>query len=114
MTIESQIILRVPVQPQPRLSLRWDEVEDGPKCLPARALAGAMLSGADSIDFLLKSRRRLRARLDSECEGLDFYGGFYIQPEDRMICAGRDVIRSRVGGTCRIDRFHMLVPRVER
>lgn len=114
MRVEEQIILRVPVQPRPRLRVRWEE-EDGPKCLPVRALAGAMLSGEHSIDFLLRNRTRMRAKLDDNCRGLDFYDGFYLLPEeDRRICAGRDVIRSRMGGTCGIDKFRTLVPRTER
>jgi len=115
MTVEQRMIIRVPVAPRPRqrLKIRWEE-EKGPKCVPAGAIAGAFLSGPDSIDFILRNRQMMRARLDSECEGLDFYGGFYVQPEDRRICARRDTIRSRVGGSCRIERFHSLVPKVER
>ena len=113
MTVEERLIIRVPVAPRPRLKIRWEE-EKGPKCLPAHAIAGAFLSGADSIDFLLRNRQMMRARLDSDCEGLDFYGGFYVQPEDRRICARRDTIRSRVGGSCRIEKFRTLVPKVDR
>lgn len=113
MTVEERLIIRVPVNPRPRLRVRWEE-EKGPKCIPARALAGAFLSGPDSIDFILKGRQLVRARLDSDCEGLDFYGGFYMQPEDKQICARRDTIRSRVGGSCRIDKFRTLVPKVDR
>lgn len=113
MTVEERLIIRVPIAPRPRLRIRWQE-EDGPKCLPARAIAGAFLSGPDSIDFLLKNRQMVRARFDSDCQGLDFWDGFYVQPEDRRICARRDTIRSRVGGSCRIEKFRLLVPKVER
>lgn len=113
MVVEQQVIWRIPVQPRPRLRIHWDE-EEGPKCLPARAIAGAMLSGTDSIDFVLRNRQRMRARLDSDCPALDFYGGFYVQPEDHRFCARRDFIRNRLGATCRIERFRFLVPRVER
>ena len=113
MTVEERLVIRVPVAPRPHRNVRWDE-EKGPKCVPARAIAGAFLSGPDSIDFMLRGRQFVRARLDSDCEGLDFYGGFYVQPEDRMICAKRDTIRSRVGGSCRIQKFRTLVPRVDR
>jgi hypothetical protein len=113
MTVEEKLIIRVPVAPRPRARLRWDE-EKGPKCLPARAIAGAVLSGPDSIDFILRSRQLVRARLDSDCEGLDFYGGFYVQPDDQKVCARRDVIRSRAGASCRIEKFRSLVPKVER
>lgn len=113
MTVERQMILRVPVRPYPRVNFRWEE-EKGPKCLPVRAIAGAMLSGKDSIDLVLRNRQRMRARLDNDCEGLDFYDGFYLQTEDGQFCAKRDAIRSRMGGACRIDKFRMLVPKVER
>ena len=94
-TIEERLIIRVPVVPRPRqrLHIRWEE-EKGPKCLPAEGIARAFLSGPDSIDFLMRGRQLIRARLDSDCDGLDFYGGFYVQPEDHRICARRDTIRS--------------------
>ena len=116
MTIERQVTIRVPVSPRPPLRVRWEESEaEGPQCLPARALAGAMLSGSDTIDFVLRNRRRLRARLDTDCPALDFYGGFYVQPEEpHRICAQRDVIHNRVGASCRIERFRTLIPKVER
>lgn len=113
MTVQRQMILRVPVRPYPRMKLRWEE-EKGPKCLPVGAIAGAMLSGPDSIDIVLRNRQRVRARLENECKGLDFYGGFYLQTEDGRFCAERDVIRSRMGGTCQIEKFRLLVPKVER
>ena len=115
MTVEERMTIRVPVAPRPRmrLKIRWEE-EKGPKCVRAHDVAGAFLSGSDSIDFLMRGRRLVRARLDNDCDGLDFYGGFYIQPEDKMICARRDTIRSRVGGTCRIQKFRALVPKIDR
>ena len=113
MTVEERLIIRIPVAPHPRVRIRWEE-EKGPKCLPAQAIARAFLSSPDSVDFLLRNRQRVRARLDSDCDGLDFYGQLYLLPDDGRICARRDVIRSRVGGSCRIDRFRALVPRVDR
>ena len=113
MTVERQMILRVPVRPYPRMNFRWEE-EKGPKCFPVQAIAGAMLSGPDSIDIVLRNRQRMRAKLDNDCEGLDFYGGLYLQTEDGQLCTKRDAIRSRMGGTCRIEKFRTLVPKVER
>ena len=113
MTVEERLIIRIPVAPRPRVRIRWEE-EKGPKCLPAASIARAFLSSPDSVDFLLRNRQRVRARLDSDCDGLDFYGQLYLLPDDGRICARRDVIRSRVGGSCRIDRFRTLVPKVDR
>lgn len=113
MMVEQRLIVRVPVRPQLRGRLHWEEVDHGPKCLPVGAIAGASLAGSDGIDFVLRNRQRVRAKLDQDCAGLDFWDGFYVQPQDRRICARRDVISSRVGGTCEIKRFRMLVPRIE-
>ena len=113
MTVQRQMILRVPVRPHPRMNFRWEE-EKGPKCLPVEAIAGAMLSGPGSIDIVLRNRQRVRARLENECKGLDFYDGFYLQTEDGRFCAKRDVINSRMGGTCQVEKFRMLVPKIER
>ena len=113
MTVEERIIMRVPVAPHPRLRIHWDE-EKGPKCLPAGAIAGAFLSGPDSVDFILRGRQFFRAHLDSDCEGLDFYGGLYLQPDDQKVCAKRDIIRSRSGTACRIEKFKTLIPQIER
>src|SRR5215213_1502179 len=87
--IEQRLIIRIPVAARPRIRIRWDE-EKGPKCLPAEGIARAFLSGPDSVDFLMRSRQLVRARLDSDCDGLDFYGGLYFEPQDHRICARRD------------------------
>lgn len=106
--IHDEVIFRVPVRPRPRQRFDWIE-KKGPKCIAADRIAGAMLSGPSSIDFVLRDRSRLRAQMDSECPALDFYGGFYLQPDDERICAKRETIRNRVGASCRIQRFRTLV-----
>ena len=112
-TIHDEIIMRVPVRPHPGPQIEWRE-RRGPKCIAAASIAGAMLSGNSSVDFVLRNRTRVRAELDSDCPALDFYDGFYVQPNDHRVCTRRDVIRSRMGGSCRIERFHELVPRFKR
>jgi hypothetical protein len=107
--VEDQLIIRVPVRPPPAPT-DWVE-HKGPKCIPSSAIRGAFLSGNDHVDFLMDGRRVLRAELDEDCPALDFYEGFYLSPEDDKICAQRDVIRSRIGSTCSIERFRKLVPK---
>ena len=106
--IQDEVIFRIPVRPRPLRRFQWEE-KKGPKCIPADRIAGAMLSGPASIDFLLRDRTRVRAEMDSECPALDFYDGFYLQPDDERICAKRETIRNRVGASCRIERFRTLV-----
>ncbi len=110
--IHDEVILRIPVRPRPSRPIEWVE-KKGPKCLQAGRIAGAMLSGASSIDFVMRNGQRVRATMDSECPALDFYGGFYLQPDDDRICAKRETIRSRVGGSCRIERFRLLIPQLK-
>jgi hypothetical protein len=109
--VRDEIIIRVPVRVR-RIApdLQWIE-RKGPKCIHSKDLRGALLSGPDSVDFILHGKTRMRASFDTRCPALDFYGGFYLNTEDDKICAGRDVIRSRVGSGCVIDKFHRLAPR---
>lgn len=113
-TIRQQIIVRMPARPRPGLphakQVEWKEGK-GPKCVSARMIAGATLLGRDSVDLILRNNSRIRAKLENSCPALDYYQGFYISPNpDGMICADRDVIRSRVGGECEIERFRSLKP----
>lgn len=113
-TIEQTTIFRIPVRPHaPTPLVEWTE-RKGPKCLAAADIAGALLSGPDSVDFVLRDRSRVRARIDDDCSALDFYDGFYVQPTDERLCVKRDEIRSRMGASCRIEKFRSLVPQLRR
>jgi hypothetical protein len=110
--IRDEVIFKIPVRPISPRRIDWAE-KKGPKCIDADRVAGALLSGPSSIDFILHDRRRVRAMMDDECPALDFYQGFYLQPDDERICAKRETIRSRVGAQCRIEKFRLLVPQVK-
>jgi len=98
---------RKTVLPKP---LKWKE-RKAKKCIATELLAGASVTQEDSVDLLLRSGSRLRARLESSCPALDFYSGFYLKPtKDGRICADRDTIYSRSGGHCEITAFRNLVP----
>ena len=109
--VQDEVILRVPVQPRPFLpEMEWVE-RKGPKCIPAAMIRRALLSGPEQVDFVLANQRRVRAQFDEDCPALDFYGGFYLQPQDELLCARRDAIHSRMGGSCTIERFKHLLPK---
>lgn len=112
LVVQDEVILRIPVQPRPLLpQFEWKE-RKGPKCIGASAIRGALLSGQQQVDFVLGGPRRIRAVLDEDCPALDFYGGFYLQPQDERICAGRDAIHTQMGGSCTIERFMQLIPKL--
>lgn len=111
---QSEGVIRVPVGPKAvPPALEWVE-RKGPRCLHSDSIESATLPDREHVDFVLFDRRRYRAELAVDCPALDFYRGFYLTPEDAQICAGRDAIRSRIGGSCRIERFKRLVPRPAR
>ncbi len=112
LTIRQRIVIRVPAAPappvQPLRRLRWKE-KGGPKCISVNGLAAAAVFKADAVDLMMRGGKRLRALLDDDCPALDYYRGFYLTPtEDGRICAGRDMIHSRMGGQCSIDKFKTL------
>lgn len=111
--VQNEIILRVPVLPRaPLPRIEWRE-HKGPKCVPLDMVQRAVLSDQeDQVDFVMANHVRMRAELDEDCPALDFYNGFYLQTSDDRVCAGRDEIHSRMGGSCRIDRFKQLTPKV--
>ncbi len=110
LTVRQQVIIRVPTRQRPRpLQDLWRE-KDGPKCIPADALAGAF-TGEEGVDLLLRGGARVRAKLSRGCPPLDYYSGFYVRSgRDGRICEDRDSIHVRSGGSCEIDRFRSLVP----
>ena len=112
LVVQDEVILRVPVQPHPIVpQFEWAE-KKGPKCIPAAAIRRGMLSGAEEVDFILSGGGRVRARFDENCPALDFYGGFYLQyGRDQQICARREAVISRMGRSCTIERFKLLVPK---
>jgi hypothetical protein len=110
--VQDEVILRVPLQPHPLLpEIEWVE-HKGPKCIPADAIRRALLSGPTQVDFILANRARIRAQFDENCPALDFYGGVYLQPQDDRLCVRRDAVFSRIGGSCAIKRFKLLVPKL--
>lgn len=110
---DRELILRVPVRPLPQPRVTWQPVRQL-QCVPIRAIRGAMLSSPSSVDILLPQQQRVRARFAEDCPALDFYDGFYLKPTDGRICAERDIIYSRMGGSCRIEALRQLAPRLRR
>ena len=111
LVVHEEVIMRVPVRPRLLApAVEWVE-RKGPDCIKAESIRAAALSGREHVDFLLMDRRRMRARLAEDCPALDFYNGFYLRPERGRICERRDSIHSRMGSSCRIEKFRRLEPR---
>lgn len=112
LVVQDEVILRVPVQPRPIVpGIEWRE-KKGPKCIPAGLIRRSSLSGSEQVDFILSGGSRVRAQFNEGCPALDFYGGLYLQyGRDQQICAKRDAVQSRMGRSCTIERFRLLIPK---
>jgi hypothetical protein len=124
--VEQGIIIRVPPQRQaatftassqtssrrtpPPQPIKWKE-RDAPKCLAMRDVVAVQVTRKDSIDLLTRERQRLRAQLDGRCRAQDFYSGFYMQrSRDGRLCEDRDILQTRSGLKCEVDKFRLMVP----
>ena len=117
--VYEQIVVRVTPVPRNdnrmgnvRQNIAWQEAR-GPSCIPIRQIVGAAQIGQESVDLILRDSTRIRARLERRCPAMDYYRGIYFRPSrDGMICAERDEFRARSGGSCEIEQFRLLRPRV--
>ncbi|MEY3658026.1 MAG: hypothetical protein RL425_787 [Pseudomonadota bacterium] len=114
LVIERRVVIRV-VPHEDRAQMRpnfrdWRE-KSASRCLYANDVVGVLITKPDSIDLVLRGRHAMRARLERGCRSIDFYSGFYFKPTpDGRLCEDRDMIYSRAGGACTIDRYNRLVP----
>ncbi len=119
--IERRIIIRVPRR-RPVTANRLADIQRRSKpttyaekkigkCLPMGNILGVQMADGRELDLLTRDRKRVRARLEKKCQARSFYSGFYMEKSgDGKICAGRDILHSRTGAKCEIDRFRQLVP----
>ncbi len=113
--VEQRIIIRIPMRrplrrPRGRAApaVQWTEGVAS-DCQPARQIARARFTRPGVVDFLMRDRRVIRARLDSDCVNLGYYSAFYLVPgDDGRICVERDLVQSRAGGQCAISNFRTL------
>ena len=119
--VQRRVIIRVPRrrpnQARPLsdmqsriLPQKFEEKKIG-KCLPMNNILGVQMYDGRALDLITKDRKRIRARLEKKCQARSFYSGFYMEKsKDGRICTGRDLLHSRTGSKCEIDRFRQLVP----
>lgn len=119
--IEKRVIIRVPRRrPSPlapladfsqeRARATYREKKIG-KCLPMNNILGVQMFADRYLDLVTKDRKRIRAQLEDNCQARSFYSGFYVEKtSDGKMCAGRDILHSRTGAKCEIERFRELVP----
>lgn len=101
-------IIATAVPLPPRMTYREKKADE---CIKTEKVVGFAVQANDSVDFILESGKRLRAKLGASCRVLGFYTGLYVKPHpDGKMCVGRDRLRSRSGTSCGIEEFRHLIP----
>ena len=93
MIVRDEIIIHVPIAQRRLPAVRMGRAQGAQMPFGGDDRRGGDGQPVDASTSCLRDRRRVRAQLDSDCAGLDFYGGFYVEPRDGAVCAKREEIR---------------------
>lgn len=73
------------------------------RCIGVDHVAGAIVFGDRAVELTMTDHSRWRMTFDAACPALSFYQGFYYRRAVAgKLCASRDAVISRAGGTCPI------------
>ena len=74
------------------------------RCVGIDQVAGAVVFGDRAVELTMTDHSRWRMGFDAACPALGFYQGFYYRRAVAgRLCAGRDAVIARSGGTCPIS-----------
>lgn len=121
--IEQRVTIRIGPRPAPMPMMPPAMFEEGDfgggsriierkmgKCLPLSAIAGVSPAAKNRLLLLLRDNRVVRATLDKNCQGRDFYSGFLVaRNADGMVCTGRDELLARSGAKCKVSGYKQLI-----
>jgi hypothetical protein len=81
------------------------------RCVGIDHVAGAVVFGDRAVELTMTDHSRWRMAFDAACPALSFYQGFYYRRAVAgHLCAGRDAVISRSGGTCPIATIVRIRP----
>lgn len=73
------------------------------RCIGIDHVAGAVVFGDRAVELTMTDHSRWRMAFDNACPALSFYQGFYYRRAVAgHLCAGRDAVMARSGGSCPI------------
>lgn len=80
------------------------------RCVPIGQIAGVETGHGNRLLLFLEDAEIMSVSLEKACRAKDFYSGFYVdQTDDGKMCAKRDILQSRNGARCDIERIMELV-----
>lgn len=103
----------VPVSPvHPSANQKWRVGKAKTKaCIDTDRIAGAVIMDQRTLDVVLRGGERFRLSLASDCPQVGYYGSFYYQVSSAgKLCAGRDRVMGRAGGSCKVRAIAPITP----
>jgi len=96
----------------PRRGVARDyEEREMESCVPVSGIAGVQTMTGNQLLLFLRDERIINLNLARGCEARDFYSGFYVERnDDGRLCVKRDLLQSRSGAKCEVERMRLLVP----
>jgi hypothetical protein len=80
------------------------------RCVPMANIAGVQSGPRNRLILFMRDRNIVSAALEKACSVRDFYSGFYVERStDGLLCSGRDMLQSRTGASCGVQRLSHLV-----
>jgi hypothetical protein len=80
------------------------------RCVAMANIAGVQSGPRNRLILFMRDRNIVSAALEKTCSVRDFYSGFYVErSEDGLLCSGRDMLQSRTGASCGVQRMAHLV-----
>ncbi|MEM7779211.1 MAG: hypothetical protein AAF697_02330 [Pseudomonadota bacterium] len=80
------------------------------RCVPVAGIAAVQTGQGNRLLLFLRDERIVTINLERACRARDFYSGFYVERnEDGQLCVARDLLQSRSGVKCEIERMRQLV-----
>ncbi|MEM1053129.1 MAG: hypothetical protein AAGI28_13650, partial [Pseudomonadota bacterium] len=89
---------------------RTFEEREMANCVPVSGIAGVQTGTGNRLLLFLRDERIISLNLERGCEARDFYSGFYVErSSDGRLCVKRDLLQSRSGAKCEVERMRRLV-----
>lgn len=79
-------------------------------CLSLGGIEGVRVNSDHRLLLFMRDHRLIGANMDESCQARHFETGFYVdRSSDGLLCANRDMLRSRSGASCSVSRLRELV-----
>lgn len=80
------------------------------RCVPLSNIAGVQSGPENRLILFMRDRHIVSAALEKACSAREFYSGFYVErSDDGLLCSGRDMLQSRTGASCGVQRLAHVV-----